>query len=367
MAKAPLISIIIVNYNSGTYASKSIKSVLDQSFTDFEIILIDNNSSDDSLKLVRDTLINSDQSSDGMSATHFETPTKHGGKVTVHLKPSPSNQGFALANNLAVQEAKGKWLVLLNPDTYAAPDWLEKLVEASNRHPRTAAFASVQYNMHHPELLDGAGDAYFGFGIPWRGGFEHPLSALPEEGFCFSPCGAGAMIDRETFLFHGGFDESFFCYCEDVDLGYRMQLAGERCIFVPTARIDHAGSAISGRTSEFSIYHGTRNRLWTFLKNTPLRLLIWTLPGHFILILIILVRNRRTHQHGAMLKGLRDGLKGLGPIWKKRRAIKAKRKISVWQLVQVMCWNPMTLHKRRPDVRPIQHSSSVQVAENIQP
>lgn len=367
MTKNPIFSIIIVNYNGAHYTLESLKSVLNQSFTDFEVIIIDNNSSDNSMQLVLDNLCGRGTYTKDNSPRQVEARTASGASTTVHLRPSSSNQGFAVANNLAAYEARGEWLVLLNPDAYAAPDWLETLAAASHRHPSTHAFASAQYDMHNQDLLDGAGDAYFGFGIPWRGGFGHPVAELPAEGRCFSPCGAGAMIKRDTFLYHGGFDESFFCYCEDVDLGYRMQLAGERCIFVPSARIDHAGSAISGRMSEFSIYYGTRNRLWTYLKNTPLRILIWTVPGHFFLMLIILFRNRKTDQHGSMLKGLRDGLKGLGPIWRKRREIKANRKVSIWQLVQAMCWNPITLHKRRPDVRPIKHAVEIQSTKNIKP
>jgi N-acetylglucosaminyl-diphospho-decaprenol L-rhamnosyltransferase len=89
----------------------------------------------------------------------------------------------------------------------------------------------------------------------------------------FSACGAATLIDRDLFLAMGGFDERFFCYCEDVDLGYRLRLAGETTLLLPAAVVEHVGSASTGVRSDFSIFHGSRNRIWTFIKNTPTPLL----------------------------------------------------------------------------------------------
>ena len=334
-------SIIITNYNGGAYLKGAIDSLARQTVRDFEVFVVDNASTDGSMDFLFDC------------APHFP----------VELLPQTKNLGFAAANNLAAQKARGDWLVLLNPDAEAAPDWLEKLYQASQRHASVMSFASAQYNLHDPDLLDGAGDAYLGIGFPWRGGFGHKADCLPDEGECFSPCGAGAMIDRLTFLSHGGFEERFFCYCEDVDLGYRMRLAGERCIFVPDAVIHHAGGGLAGRASPFAITHGTRNRLWTYVRNTPLRLLILTAPLHILLTLFFLLRGMMTGRYSTTWEGLRQGLAGLGPFLSERRALRKKRRTSLGRLIRAMCWNPLVMSRRLPYVQPIPPSSETESSE----
>jgi GT2 family glycosyltransferase len=330
MAFNPHFSVIIVNYNGGDYLKGALASLAAQTRQDFEVFLVDNASTDGSMERLGDKL------------------PEH-----LHLMPQTENLGFAAANNLAAKSAKGAWLVLLNPDAEAAPNWLEKLAEAATRFPATKSFASAQIDLNNPENMDGAGDAYLGFGIPWRGGFGRPVSEMPGEGECFSPCGAGAMIHRETFLAHGGFDERFFCFCEDVDLGYRMRLAGERCIFLPDAIIHHAGGGLSGRVSEFSLFHGARNRLWTYFKNTPLRLLVLTLPVHIALTAAILLRGLVTGRFGGTWRGLWAGIKGLRPILRERKALKTARKTSISAICAAMCWNPFTMLRRKPHITPI--------------
>ncbi len=259
------------------------------------------------------------------------------------------NLGFAKGCNLGARSASGDWLIFLNPDTVARPDWLAKISEGQDRHPKTAAFACAQYELGAYEVLDGVGDAYFGFGIPWRGGFGHPTSALPNEGECFSPCGAAAVVRADIFEKLGGFDERFFCYCEDVDLGFRLRLLGERCVFLPKAAIDHKGSAISGRTSKFTVYHGTRNRMWTYFKNMPMSLLILTLPGHIVLSLILLARSVPIGRFGPTWRGMRDGVLGLPGILKSRKKYETQDVLS--SVARAMSWDFSALRSREPAVQ----------------
>ena len=162
----------------------------------------------------------------------------------------------------------------------AKENWLEKLADAARRFPDTAMFASTQICLNDPDLLDGAGDNYFFLGVPWRGGHGQPVSRRPEFGECFSPCGAAAMIRKDCFLGQGGFDREYFCYCEDVDLAFRLRLSGERCLYIPDAQVWHKGSAISGKNSKFTVFLGTRNLVWTYFKNMPLAMLVLTYPVH---------------------------------------------------------------------------------------
>ena len=320
-------SIIIVNFNGGAYIQQALDSLARQTRRDFEVILIDNASTDG-------------------SATGLKTEAL----PLFILMAETENHGYARATNLAADKAQGEWLVCLNPDAQAEPNWLEEIAKGQQRHPDTKMFASAQFDAVNPDRLDGAGDAYLIFGIPWRGGFGRPSSELPEEGECFSPCGAGAVFHRDTYLAHGGMDEAFFCFCEDVDIGFRMHLSGHNCIFLPQAIIHHVGGGLSGRASDFAIYHGTRNRVWTYAKNMPTSLFLITLPGHITLSLYLLMRGAMIGRVRQTWRGMRDGLKGAG---KMRRSGKANRKavVSIWKLARAMAWNPFRMSQRKTHVR----------------
>ena len=327
---APRFSIIIVNFNGGDYLQGAIDSLKRQTRQDFEVFIVDNASHDHSFR---------DLDTGGLAGA-------------VQLAQS-QNLGFARANNLAAQQARGDWLVLLNPDAEAKPDWLESIDRSIARYRDVSMFASAQIDLHDPERLDGAGDCYLGFGIPWRGGFGRSVQELPGVGECFSPCGAGAIYKRQVFLGAGGFDESFFCFCEDIDLAFRLRLRGERCIFLPDAVIHHAGGGLSGRASAFSLQHGARNRLWTYFKNMPAGALALTLPGHVALTLAILLRGLFTGRFVDTGRGILAGLKGLGPVLSARRTVQRQRTIGLRELFAAMSWNPLVMLQRKPVIRPL--------------
>jgi len=331
MPTAPMFSVLIVNYNGGDYIKGALASLARQTVRDFEVILVDNNSTDGSADQLQ---------------TH-DLPA-------FTLLRQTENLGFAAGNNLAANHAKGKWLALLNPDAKAAEDWLAEVLEGMQRHPEVSQFACAQYEMHSDGYLDGAGDAYLIFGIPWRGGYGLPVRYLPSEGTCFSPCGASAIIRLDAFNAHNGFDERFFCYCEDVDLGFRMRLAGESCVFLPRATVRHAGSALSNKINGFATIHGTRNRIWTYWKNMPLALLLLTLPGHVAISCYILLRAWMTGKSGPTLKGMKAGVARAAVFrHKDSRWSAPPRRISQWTLARDMAWNPFRVSQGRPHVRPI--------------
>ena len=320
----PFFSVLIVNYNAGELLQNALNSLKKQSFRDFEVVVVDN-----------DSQVN--------PITNLDVE----GIPEIRVIRENANHGFAKGNNLGALYATGKWLALLNPDAEADADWLTEIHKATQRHETCRVFACGQINMDEPDLLDGAGDAYFAFGIPWRGGFEHPISELPnQDSFCFSPCGASAVYERELFVEIGGFDERFFCYCEDVDLGMRLQLSNEKCVFLPDALIHHKGSATSGRYSRFTMYHGFRNRTWAYLKNMPLSVLVLTFPGHIALMLYIYMRNMGHADLQGMRKGMWHGLKdGWALRWQSEYTVKPTRE-AIWNLVRSMAWNPVRLSQR---------------------
>lgn len=331
----PTFSIIVVNYNSGDFLQGALTSLAAQTRRDFEVILVDNASSDGSIN-------------------NLETS----GLPNFRLMAETENHGFARGNNLGVAHAQGAWIVLLNPDAEAQPDWLEQIAASMTRHPKVSSFASLQLRLGDNDVIDGAGDNYLIFGIPWRGGYGRSRKTLPEEGECFSPCGASAVIRKSLFLKVGGFDERLFCYCEDVDLGFRLQLMGERCVFIPEAIVQHAGGGSSDKVSGFAVRLGTRNRLWVYVKDMPLALLILGAPLHVALTAAILVRGLSTNRFKDAWIGLMEGLKGLGPVWADRKNIQAQRLVKTTELLRIMAWNPLTMLSRKTHVLPFRSVAS---------
>ena len=326
---SPRVSVIIVSYQSGPTLARCLEALRAQTFTDFEILLVDNASTDGAPQ-----------------AAVAADPTIR------FLQPG-ANLGFAAGNNLAAREARGRWLVLLNPDAYARPGWLAALVDGAARHPEVRCFTSLQMVADEPGLMDGAGDVMTSAGIPFRGGYRRRLPTDLAEGEVFSACGAATMIDRDLFLGLGGFDERFFCYCEDVDLGYRLRLAGEPTLLLPAAVVEHVGSASTGVRSDFSIFHGSRNRVWTFLKNTPSPLLWLTAPLHVAVTLGLLLLHWRRGDAGPVVRGIRAAFQreALDPILASRRDLQAGRKAGSWDILRVMAIDPVAFFGRRLVIR----------------
>jgi GT2 family glycosyltransferase len=329
-AGAPTVSVLVLAYNSADTLPECLKSLAAQTFTDFELILADN------------------------ASPQGEAQAAAKAYPNARLVENGANLGFAGGMNAAARAARGRWLVLLNPDAFPEPDWLEALMRAATRRPQHRAFTSRQLMADDPTILDGLGDVMSGPCIPYRGGYMTPDTGATPEGEVFSPCGGAMMIERSLFLELGGFDESFFCYCEDVDLGYRLQLAGEATVVVPDAVVRHVGSASSGGPkSEFAVFHGTRNRFWVLVKDTPALLLPVVLPLHLLAVTLIATRPANRERAPAMWRGLRAAFAGLPEILQSRRRVQAGRRASTWAIARAMTWNAADLRGRRPVIRPL--------------
>jgi GT2 family glycosyltransferase len=160
------------------------------------------------------------------------------------------------------------------------------------------------------------------------------------------------MIDRELFLEMGGLDERLFCYCEDVDLGYRLQLRGEPTLLVPAAVVRHVGSASSGGPrSDFATFHGTRNRLWIYLKDTPPMLLWLTLPLHALATALLFARHVTRGEIASPWRGFVAAMRGLPVALAARREAQAARKVGSWAIARQMSWSPRVLVRRKVVVR----------------
>jgi len=308
------IAVIIVNWNSADCLARCVEGLLGQSLKPDRILIIDNSSTDNSIESVKS------------SASFIEV---------VHRK---KNFGFANSNNFAAAMCGNyQWLALVNPDTASESDWLENLMNAASRHPEYSMFACKQVQADRPEYLDGTGDCYHVSGLMWRRDFGRSVSTVQNR-VCevFSPCGGAMLISRKAFEEAGGFDEDFFCYTEDVDLGFRLRLLGHRCLYVPSSVIHHAGSASAGKKSDFSIYHGHRNLVWTFFKNMPFSLLVIYLPQHLFLNLFSLIWFFGKGRTKVILKAKQDALKGMTRMLRKRRNIQSSKRIRSIELLKIM-------------------------------
>ena len=312
VAVAARVVVVIVNWNGGAYLRQCLQALQAQTEPRFAAVVADNGSTDGSEAEV--ALLDDPRFS---------------------LLSMGSNRGFAVANNLAVQHSTaGDWVALLNPDAFAEPDWLACLLKSAEHNPQAAAFGSRLVNAIDPLLLDGTGDVYDISGRVWRR--DHGVrmrAAAPLDatlgGEIFSPCAAAALYRRDAWNAVAGFDEDFFCYIEDVDLGFRLRLLGYQSLYVPESICHHVGSGITGQHSDFAGYYGQRNLVWTFVKNMPGVLFWLLLPLHLLLNGAALLLLASRGQARVALRAKRDAVRGLPKMWRKRQQVQATRRVSM--------------------------------------
>lgn len=325
-AVMPAVSVLVINYEGGDTLRSCLVALTAQTMVDFEAIIIDNGSVDGSFERAR-------QSVAGDPRFRFERPGR--------------NLGFAAGNNQAARLATAPWLATLNPDAIADPDWLQQLMAATRRHPYAAMFGSTQLDASCDTRLDGAGDQYFFAGLAWRGGWGWDVQALPPEGEVFAPCAAAALYRRDAFEAAQGFDERFFCYVEDVDLAFRLRLAGHCCIQVPDAVVRHIGGVSSTAISGFARFHGTRNMVWCFVKNMPSYLIFLLLPFHLAAMAMVAAKSAIKGDLAAA-RGVVAALSCL-PLAERRR-VQAHRQASILSICRAMEWRPWVYMRRQPVV-----------------
>lgn len=304
------VTVIVVNYNSGHFLRECIQSLLRQSLRPKQILIVDNCSSDNSLDEIEET-------------------------QQVKILRESQNLGFAEANNKAMILSETEFVALLNPDAVASADWLEQLVAGISIHPNAASFGSKQFLLNKPNTIDGVGDFYHVSGYLGRMGHNRPAHSIKMKSDIFSACGCAVLFRKDIFIAAGGFDRDFFCYIEDIDLGFRLRLLGYSAILVEDAVVYHAGSATTGgHRSDFSVYYGHRNLVWTFIKNMP-GILFWgLLPLHIVLnlgsILYLLLQGKGR----AIIQAKIDAILGIPKMWRKRQQIQSKRRVStkdIWK------------------------------------
>ncbi|MBA2441854.1 MAG: glycosyltransferase family 2 protein [Rubrobacter sp.] len=305
--EARRITIVIPNWNGRRLLEACLASLREQSFRDFETLVVDNGSTDGSVELVE-----------------LEFPEAR--VVTLE-----ENRGFSAAVNRGIEESGSELVALLNNDTEQDPGWLAALVRAAEGHPEAGSFASKLLDAGERGVLDGAGDALRRSGLPYRLGHgEADRGRYDSLSPVFGACAAAALYRRAMLEDVGRFDEDFFAYCEDADLSFRAQLAGYRCLYVPGAVVYHVGSASSGgKRSPTAVRLGTQNGLNVLVKNLPAPLVPRLAP--FILagqVSRLVMTTRSTDTLRANLAGYAGVWRLLPEMLRKRRGVQARRRVS---------------------------------------
>jgi len=305
-ALPPRVTVVIPNWNGERFLSPCLDSLREQSFKDFETVLVDNGSTDGSVAFTRRNF------------------------PEVQVLALGDNKGFSVAVNVGIRASRMEYVALLNNDTETEPGWLEALVQAAETYPEAGFFASKLMNFDDRRVLDGAGDVLRRSGLPYRLGHGEPdRGQYDEAAFVFGACAGAALYRRSMLDDIGLLDEDFFAYCEDGDLSFRAQLAGYRCLYVPKAVVYHVGSATTGKRGPFATRLGTRNGLCLLVKNLPTSLVPSFLPFVVAGQLSRLAVTASTSTLRAHLEGLAGALRLLPLMLKKRQEIQKRRRVPV--------------------------------------
>lgn len=295
------VTVVIVNWNGKALLDECLESLRKQVYSSFSIIIVDNDSQDGSVDFVK---------------TNYPE---------IKVIALSQNLGFASANNLALQTIQTDYVALLNNDAVTDTMWLNNLVTALETRPEAGFVASKMLFYHQPDVIDRVGDAYTKAGTALLRGRGMKSHNFNEIDWVFGAC-AGAALYRMSMLNDIGlFNENFFLLYEDVDLSFRAQLKGYKCLFVPQAIVYHKGSHSIIHDSPMSIYYSHRNLEWVYIQNMPARLILRTIFPHILYNIAALcyfvVRGRGIDYFRAK----RDALKGFKRALKKRHQIQNSR------------------------------------------
>lgn len=310
----PYFSIIIPNWNGERHLPTCLNALRRQTFGQFETIVVDNASQDGSLRLLED-----------------DYPEA----LVVAL---PENRFFSGGVNAGIAAAQGEVIVLLNNDTEADPHWLSELRSVLDAHPEAGMAACKLRLFDRRQVLHSAGDTYGRAGVPGnRGVWQEDHGQYDDDVQVFSACGAAAAYRRSLLDEIGLLDEDFYGYCEDVDLGFRAQLAGHTCVFAPRAVVYHRLSATGGGAT--ASYYCGRNFINVLVKNMPGGLLrrYWRrVLASQLGFTWQSLRHLREPAARARLRGQLAAFKQLPLMLRKRRIIQAQRRLSDAQLEAIL-------------------------------
>jgi GT2 family glycosyltransferase len=309
---SPKVSIIVVNWNGRNYLDDCLSCLSSQTYRDREIILVDNNSIDSSVSFVKDKF------------------------VDVQILELNENRGFTGGNLAGFKVARGEFIALVNNDTRAEERWLENLVRPMIEDERVGICAS-KLIIDGTDKIDSAGDGITSAGVGFKRGLWKDKSHYIQQEPVFGACAAAALYRHKMLQEIEFLDDHFFLNDEDTDLNFRAQVCGWRCVYVPTAVVHHKVNASIGRLSDLAVYYHTRNLEFTWIKNLPTGLIL-RFAHHKVIQEIgafsyLCIRHFKWR---AYFRAKRDAVRMLPLMWKERKRIQAKRRVSNFYLKSMM-------------------------------
>ena len=304
------VTIVIPNYNGAKFIDSCLRSLKKQTMP-APVIIIDNGSTDDGLTLLRQSM------------------EKHSGcypEITIH--ELSENTGFANAVNVGIGLSKTEYVLLLNNDTVADERMTERLVKAITENDKVFSVGAKMLQMKEPHNIDDCGDLYCALGWAFSPGRDKDAKSYARRASVTSACAGAAIYRKAVFDEIGSFDETHFCYLEDVDVGYRARINGYKNLYEPSAFVYHAGSGTSGsRYNEFKEELTASNNLYLIYKNMPALQIIINLPLLLLGIIIKQIYFSRKGLGKSYFKGLLRGLKKISKggdkkvVFKKRNLV----------------------------------------------
>ena len=248
---SPIISVVVLNWNGAQVLEGCLQSLREQTYHPLEIIVVDNASTDHSADLVREKF-----------------PEY---KLIVNEK----NLGFGGGNNVGICASQGKYIMMLNNDTRLDPKCVEELKRSIEKNESYGACASKILLESAPDVIDGVGILVCPDGLSFGRGRLEKRDRYDKEEELFFAADCACLYRREMLEDIGLYDEDFFAYADETDMGWRAQLAGWKCIYSPNAIVYHLHSVSSGgRVSSFKAFLVERNRIWVAVKNFPISLIL---------------------------------------------------------------------------------------------
>lgn len=312
----PKTTITIINYNGKNLLNKCLQSLLHQSAENFDIVIVDNGSTDSSIEDIENNFISSDT---GLKIIQLER-----------------NTGFAGGNIEGLKHSNGTYVALVNNDTETDKNWLSELILGMENDSTIGICASkmISYGI---DIIDTAGDGFStvlkGFK---RGEGEDPRRYEKKE-YVFGACAGAALYRREMLDEIGFFDEDFFLIYEDTDLNFRAQLAGWKVMYVPDAIVHHKVRSSIGEMSDIAVYYSLRNSELVRIKNVPfgifLRCLPWFLISEISEFIYFVLKHRRFLLY---FRAKKDALKLFPKMLKKRKEIMKNKKVSNQYIMSMM-------------------------------
>ncbi len=311
MSSRPTCSVILVNWNGREFLGPCLAALQQQTFSDFETVMVDNASTDGSADWV---------------AVNYPG---------VHLLHSERNVGFPAGCNAGIAAAQGEFLVLLNNDTEASPTFLEELVHTARLDERVGMVAGVLVFARQPGWINSAGITMHWDGTALDYAANQPLESLPSAPVeIFGPSGGAALYRRAMLEEVGALRSDFFAYLEDADLAWRGRLAGWEGLLAPRAVARHAYSATSGRGSSFKSFQMARNRLLLLYLDLPAGL--WLRYGACILAYDLAAGAYGLLRDRAVVRGRLAALRMFPALRADRRAVQKLRRVPLSALARWM-------------------------------